>query len=229
MSKSGSSTGQPQERQPIAGANPIGPSIETSHRSEDPRKLAVQVCKGYRAHDDRDRSTAIDSFAYVDDAQFEHLSTDEAREAATALVDALWAKDDVEESFVIDGVVERPAELAQADWSAVEAALCRRARIVGMDETYGRLTTESWKQHKVGGEYSLPVLEAQRLEVGAAIGTDSYPSKDRAGRSGFGELPARYLVAVELHDKRSERAQKRIVEVMTPYFETILDAQEADR
>ena len=189
--------------------------------------MAFQLCEGYRAHDLRDRTAAIDSFAYVDNLQFGHLTVSEARDAATALVDGLWAKDEVEAPFVAGGVVEQPAKLSRADWGDVEAALRRRARTVGMDEAYGRLTTESWTQHKIGGEYSSPVLEAQRLEVNAALGVDTYPSKKRAGRNGCGELPARYLVAVELHDDRSECSRRRILDVMTPYFETILASQES--
>lgn len=228
MSDSRSTTGRSQDRYSIGGTTLQGPTLKEEPHSnhETAHKMAVEVCKGYRAHDDRDRAAAIESFGYVDDAQFDHLTSAEAYGAAAALVDALWAKDEVEAGFVTDGVVERPDELAEADWSGVESALRRRARIIGMDEDYGRLTTESWKQHKVGGQYSVPVLEAQRLEVRAALGTEAYPSKDRAGRSGYGELPTRYLVAVELHDDRSERAQQRIIDVMTPYFETILEAQE---
>lgn len=227
MSDSRSSAGRPQDRHPVGEAILAGPTLREKPRSktEKAHTMALEVCKGYRAHDNRDRAAAIDSFAYVDDAQFDHLTSLEARDAATALVDALWAKDELETHFVTDGVVERSAELSQADWIEVEAALCRRARIIGMDEAYGRLTTESWKQHKVGGQYSVPVLEAQRIEVRAALGDDQYPAKARAGRSGYGELPARYLVAVELHDDRSERAQRRIVDVMTPYFETILESR----
>lgn len=228
MSNSRISSGRPQAQSPAERSPPTEPSVEPTDRSvaERARRAAIQVCKGYRAHDDRARSAAVDAFAFVDDAQFQHLDGGEARAAATALVDALWAKDAVEGSFVSDGVVERPAALSAAGWDDVESPLRRRARIVGMDEAYGRLTTESWKRHKVGGEYSLPALEAQRIEVAAAVGTESYPTKDRAGRSGFGELPARYLVAIELHDDRDNRSSDRAVDVMTPYFETILAAHE---
>lgn len=188
----------------------------------DPSTVAKKLFEGYQCHDERDREGAIAAFTYVDDFQFDHLSTADARAAATALVDSLWAKDDVEGSSVRNGSVDCPDELAQADWSAVDDALRRRARIVGMDETYATQTVRGWKRHKVGGDYAVPLLEAQQLEVKAALRDDAYPEKDRAGQSGFGELPARYLVAVELHDVRSELSRRRIVEVMTPYFETIL-------
>lgn len=193
------------------------------------RQLARKLRDGYRRHDSRDRAGAIVVFTHLDRCQFPHLSGAEARAAATALVDALWEKDAVEEPYVTDGVVEQPGALAAADWSGVETALDRRAEAAGIDPAYATLTTTGWKRHKIGGDYATPILEAQRLEVEAALRTDTYPQKSRAGLSGFGELPARYLVAVELHDDRTPEAADRVIDVMTPYFETILEAQGEDQ
>lgn len=190
--------------------------------ADEPRTIARRLCEGYALHDERDREGAIDAMAAVDRAQFDHLTAAEARAAAEGLVDSLWAKDEIEEPYVTNGRVEDVDGLAEADWERVEEPLRRRARIVGMDEAYARLTTEGWRRHKVGGDYSTPIMEAQRIQVGAALGTGAYPEKRRAGRSGYGELPARYLVAVELHDTRTRQARERIVAVMTPYFETLL-------
>lgn len=213
----------------------LPPAASRQPRVDEPRKsdlidhsptgaeLARALFDAYRCHDARDRAGAIEGFAFVDVHQFPHLSEPDGHASATALVDALWEKDRVEEPYVTNGVVECPEAIARADWSGVEAALQRRARIIGMPVTYASWTTTAWIRHKSGGDYVLPVLKSARHEVQAALGTDTYPDKPRGGQSGFGELPTRYLVAVELHDLRTPQAGERIVEVLTPYFETILE------
>lgn len=229
MSETGTNSVKQIEKSPDDGAlGGAGPDPSTrstdvpAGSSFDPEAIATALCVGYERHDSRDRAGAIDAFTTVDRAQFSHLTASEARDAATALVDALWAKDRLEETHVIDGRVHDPDGLAAADWCRVEDPLRRRANIVGMDEEFASLTTEGWRRHKIGGDYETCFLAAQRLKVEAVLGTETYPEKERAGRSGTGELPARYLVAVELHDCRTQQARDRTIEIMTPYFETIL-------
>lgn len=187
-----------------------------------PRTVAIKLCEGYRRHDERDRSGAIEAFAFVDDAQFDHLTVEQAREAAVALVDALWEKDAVETTCFSDDGYE-PDRLNSANWERVEAALRRRADVVGMNRRYATAMTTAWRRHKSDGDYTTPIIEAQHHEVTAALGDDTYPVKPSAGESGFGELPARYLVAVELHDEATGDADQRIIDVMTPYFEVLLE------
>ena len=196
--------------------------------------VAEKICEGFLRHDRRDREGAIEAFFEVDRHQFAHLDDAAALEAAEAFVDALWAKDEVERDFVeADGAGDDPedfddAGLAAADWTPVEDALARRAAVVGMDPAYATATTVAWCRHKTGGDYWTPTLRAQALEVHAAIG-EAGTAKNRHGRSGFGHLPARYLVGLELHDMRTEEHWKQAAAVMTPYFAEILAAHGGDR
>lgn len=187
--------------------------------------MAEQTCLGFIQHDRREYAAAVEAFYNVDRYQFAHLSGEEARKAARALTDAFWAKDDVEEPY-IDGTEVDPA-LAEADWSPVEDALCRRAEIVGIDEEYAHETTEAWRNHKLGGDYWTPTMVAQRHEIDAAMGGSL--EKPKYGRSGYGHLAARYLVGLELHDMHTERHWKEAIGVMTAYYAEILAGQEADR
>ncbi|WP_122088868.1 hypothetical protein [Halalkalicoccus subterraneus] len=187
--------------------------------------MAEQTCLGFIYHDRREYEAAVEAFYRVDRHQFAHLTDEEAYEAAKALTDAFWAKDDVEQGY-IDGSEVDPA-LDDADWSPVEEALIRRAGIVGMDEEYAPKTTEAWRNHKTGGDYWTPTMAAQRYEIAAAIG--SYRQKPKYGRSGYGHLTTRYLTGLELHDMHTERHWKEAAEVMKTYYGEILSAQEADR
>jgi hypothetical protein len=187
--------------------------------------MAEQTCLGLIHHDRREYENALAAFANVDRHQFADLSEEEARDAARAMADALWRKDEVEESYV-DGATVDPA-LAEADWSPVEDALCRRAEIVGMSEEYAERTVEAWLNHKVGGDYWTPTLIAQRLEIDAAMG--GRPEKPKYGRSGHGHLAARYLVGLELHDMHTEDHWRQAVEVMTAYYDGILAGREGGR
>lgn len=197
--------------------------------------LAESICEGFLRHDRRDREGAVEAFFEVDRHQFAHLDDEAALEAAEAFVDALWAKDEVEEAHVeADGSADGPedfddAGLAAADWSPVAAALARRAEVVGMDTRYATATTVAWCRHKTGGDYWTPTLRAQAIEVDAAMGGAGSAPKNRHGQSGFGHLPARYLVGLELHDMRSEAHWKQAAAVMTPYFSEILAAHGGDR
>ncbi|MFC4405374.1 hypothetical protein [Haloarchaeobius iranensis] len=192
--------------------------VEPNEVRTNARRLARQLCLGFKHHDDREREQAVEAFAAVDTVQFQHVSEETARRAAVAYVDALWAKDEVERACMVDGEID-DATLARADWSDVRAAFARRASLVDMDARYAEQSTVAWRRHKVGGDYWTPMKRAQLHEYRAALQEPDYPDKPRYGQSGYGPEPARYLLGVELHDTREwEQAQQ----VMTPYFERIL-------
>lgn len=94
--------------------------------------MAEQLGRGFLRHDQRKRDEAVEAFGNVDALQFPHLDERTAREAATAYVDALWAKDATEGACRVDGEID-PERLAAADWSDVEAAFARRAEVAGID------------------------------------------------------------------------------------------------
>jgi hypothetical protein len=185
--------------------------------------MADQLCKGFIHHDQREREAAIEAFAAVDILQFDHLDEEDAFRAAVGYVDALWIKDRIEESCRVNGELDAD-ELAAADWSPMEAAFERRAEAAGIDPRYAELTTEAWVQHKLDGDYWTPMMNAQMLEFRAALQDPTYPNKPRHGQGGFGPEPTRYALGNELHDTR-EWEQAR--EVMTPYFQRILDERDA--
>lgn len=192
------------------------PSVGNADRTA--AYMADQLCKGFIYHDKREREKSIEAFAAVDSLQFSHLDEAEARDAATGYVDALWVKDDIEESCRTDGELD-PGKLEAADWSAMTAAFDRRAAAAGIDPKYAELTTDAWIEHKTGGDYWTPMMHAQMLELRAALQDPTYPDKPRHGQGGFGPEPARYALGNELHDTRQwEQAR----EVMKPYFERIL-------
>lgn len=190
--------------------------------------MAMNICRGFITHDDREYEAAIEAFFEVDRHQFPHLTDAEARCAAAAYVDALWAKDEVEAPYVQDdGTLDRE-RLDEADWKPVQACLEQRADIVGMPTEYASATTEGWRKHKTGGDYWSPHMIAQRHEVRAAINDPGYPHKRGSSQSGVGVLPARYLVCIELHDMKSEEHWAEAVDVMTTYFADILHKQRRD-
>jgi hypothetical protein len=181
--------------------------------------MADRLCLGFVYHDRREREAAIEAFAAVDTLQFAHLDESAAREAAVGYVDALWAKDAVEDACRDRHGEIDPDRLAEADWSAVEAGFRDRAAVAGIDPEYARLTTVAWREHKCGGDYWSPMMRAQMLELRAALQDEDYPHKPRHGRGGFGPEPTRYALGVELHDTR-QWGQAR--EAMTPYFRRIV-------
>jgi len=184
--------------------------------------MADQLCNGFIHHDQREREASIKAFAAVDALQFPHLDDDEAVRAALGYVDALWVKDDIEESCRVNGELDVD-QLEAADWSPMKAAFERRAEAADIDPRYAELTTEAWVNHKTGEDYWSPMMHAQMLELRAALENPAYPEKPRYGQAGFGPEPARYALGNELHDtRRWEEAR----EVMTPYFQQILDAQD---
>lgn len=181
--------------------------------------MADQLCKGFIYHDQRKREEAIEAFTAVDILQFAHLDEDEARRAAVGYVDALWIKDDIEETCRVNGELD-PDKIAAADWSDMTAAFERRAETAGIDRQYAELTTEAWIKHKTGGNYWTPMMHAQMLELRAALQDPTYPNKPRHGQGSFGPEPTRYILGNELHDTR-QWGQAR--EVMTPYFQRIIE------
>lgn len=188
-------------------------------------RMAGAVCRGFRAHDNGRRDAAVEAFTTVDAKQFAHLSETEARDAARAYVDALFRKNDVELTALRDGDMDRSA-VASADWSPVAAKFRERAAIVGMNPEYAEASTVGWRRHKAGGDYWTPLQRAQMYELRAAMDDPEYPGKDRWGHSGFGPEPARYALAVELHDMHTDAHWREAQQVMTPYFATVLEAHD---
>jgi hypothetical protein len=199
-------------------------SVQTSNSIRaEASHVAEQLCRGFKYHDERRRSESIEAFAEADCRQFEHCPEKTIREASRAYVDALWQKDDVEDSCRVDGRID-PDLLDDADWSPVESAFRRRATLLGMDSRYAELSTIAWRRHKTGGDYWTPIKRAQTYELRAALQDPDYPHKPRHGDSGWGPEAARYVVGVELHDMRR---WEEAVEVMTPYFERVLREHES--
>jgi hypothetical protein len=185
-----------------------------------PSRIAMQLGMGFVHHDERNRDAALEAFAAVDAFQFQHVSETTARRAATAYVDALWEKDDIEAACTDDGEYDREA-LEAADWSPVRESFARRADLVGTDPRYADRSTTAWRRHKTGGDYWTPMQRAQLYELRTALQDPDYPHKSRGGQSGCGPEPARYVLGVELHDTR--RFEEGL-EAMTPYFERIAGA-----
>lgn len=188
---------------------------------ETARHMATQICLGFKYHDRRDRDGALEAFTVVDDLQFAHIDSEESRAASEALVDALWRKDDLEIDHTEGGQIDREG-LEAADWNPVESAFRRRAAIVGIDPRYAEASTEAWCNHKVRRDYRTPIQRAQMYELRAALQDPDYPHKPRFGQSGYGPEPARYALAVELHDMHTQRHWDQARRVMVPYYERIL-------
>lgn len=189
--------------------------------------MAAALCRGFQAHDQRAEQQALRAFAYVDRHQFAHLSPDLADDAAGAYVDALWAKDRLEDQHRTDDGQLDTSALARASWRPVRDAFRERAEIVGMPQLYATESTLAWKRHKVGGDYWTPMLAAQTHELRYAMHQLDYPDKHRHGTSGWGPEAVRYLLGVELHDRHDSTAWQQAVDAMTPYYQAILDAHEA--
>jgi len=193
-------------------------------RDQGSGEVAKQLALGFKHHDQRNRQEAVDAFAVVDRFQFRHVSAEAARKAAAAYVDALWEKDTVEESCVVDSEIDAEA-LDAADWEPVRRAFGRRALIAGIDSAYAELSTVAWRRHKTGGDYWTPMMRAQRFELRAALQDADYPHKPRYGQSGFGPEASRYALGVELHDTRR---WEQAIRVMTPYYQRIGDEHEQE-
>lgn len=199
--------------------------LEDDSLDRQARYLAERICSGFQLHDRRQRDESVEAFFAVDRHQFAHLDDDRALEAARAFVDALWEKDDIEKSFQVDGEIDSAA-IAKADYDSVYEPLKRRAKVVGMDERYAEMTKLAWKHHKTEEDYWTPFLEAQTIELKAALGNPDYPAKPKEGTSGYGPLATRYVLAVELHDQHTHETWEEAIRVMTPYYRAILQAHQ---
>ncbi len=204
----------------------VEPVPDTSISREDaPREMARQICNGFVQHDRRNYDAAVEAFEFVDRLQFRHIDSENLHLAATAFVDALWAKDDVEIDHLRAGTLDRES-LREADWSPVRKEFRKRAALLGIDQEYAKLKTEGWRQHKLGGDYWTPFQEAQILELRAALQKAEYPRKPKEGQSGPGPEALRYVLGVELHDMHTPHHWKQAEEAMTPYFEYIVSHHE---
>lgn len=189
--------------------------------------MAEQLSTGFQAHDKGFREEAIEAFHSVDKLQFQYLGDDTVRLAATAFVDALWAKDEIEFQCLRDGEIQKE-DLKQASYSPVRQKLRQRASLVGADAEYAVKKAEAWRKHKAGGDYWTPFGWSQLYELRAALRDPTYPQKPRAGQSGLGPDPLRYVLAFELHDMHTEQTWQDGLEVMVPYFAKILTSYEDD-
>ncbi len=197
-------------------------SISTA---DAPREMARQMCKGFVHHDRRNYDAAVEAFEFVDRLQFPHVESEDIHLAATAFVDALWAKDDVEIDHLRAGRLDRES-LRGADWSPVRKEFRKRAALLGIEPEYATLKTDGWRQHKLGGDYWTPFQEAQILELRAALPEAEYPRKPKEGQSGPGPEALRYVLGVELHDMHTPHHWKQAEEAMTPYFEYVVSHHE---
>jgi len=186
------------------------------------RFVAERICSGFQLHDRRQRDECAEAFYAVDRHQFAHLDDDEAKASSEAYVEALWQKDDIEKSYQVENQID-PEQIKEADYEPIREPLARRAEIVGMDESYADHTATAWKLHKTKGEYWTEFLKAQLVEVRAALQDPGYPRKPKEGLSGFGPLPSRYLLSVELHDQHTTKCWEEAIRVMTPYYRRILE------
>lgn len=191
------------------------------------RYMAEQLSVGFRAHDKGVRDEAIEAFRAVDALQFPDISEEDALLAATAFVDALWEKDEIEFQCLRDGEIQI-ADIERADYSPVRQKLRQRASIVGADPRYAVKKAEAWKRHKAGGDYWTPYGWAQVYELRAAMDDPNYPEKPRAGRSGLGPEPLRYVLANELHDMHTEAHWQEGLNVLIPYYLKILQSHKDD-
>ena len=189
------------------------------------RYMAEQLSAGFRAHDKGHRTEAIEAFHAVDTYQFPDLDETDTHLAATAFVDALWAKDEVEFKCLRNGDLQ-VADLEQADYRPIKQKLRQRASLIGADSRYAATKAEAWRQHKTGGDYWTPFGQSQLYELRAALGDPNYPEKPRAGQSGLGPEAMRYVLAFELHDMHTERYWREGISVMVPYYVKILESHE---
>lgn len=188
------------------------------------RYLSEQLAAGFQAHDRGSYSDAVEHFYTIDEYQFGNLGDDKLRLAATAFVEALKAKDEVEFHCLQHGDIQQEA-IMDADYSPVRNKLRQRASMIGADSNYAVKKAEAWRKHKAGGNYWTPFGWSQVHELRAALQNPNYPSKPRAGKSGLGPEPLRYVLAFELHDMHTKRHWQQGIEVMIPYYENILTNQ----
>lgn len=195
--------------------------MEADDNRSTARYLSEQLAAGFQAHDRGSYSEAVEHFYTIDEYQFQSLEDDKLRLAATAFVEALKAKDEVEFQCLQHGDIQQEAIMA-ADYSPVRNKLRQRASIIRADSEYAIKKAEAWRRHKAGGNYWTPFGWSQVHELRAALQNPEYPLKPRAGKSGLGPEPLRYVLAFELHDMHTKRHWRQGIEVMVPYYENIL-------
>lgn len=200
---------------------------ESSPLDKTARYMARQLGILFKSHDQGHRKKAVKSCKKVDGLQFQHLDQESIEIAATAFVDALWEKNNIEleylqrDGFDTDGI-------RNADYSSVKKHLRKRAVTIGADPDYATNKAKAWRLHKAGGDYWTPYLKAQKYEFRAAIQDPNYPRKPRNGLSGPGPAPMRYVLASELHDMRTADHWEQGVKILTPYFMYILEEHDHD-
>lgn len=183
-------------------------------------RAAEAMVNGFIFHDRGDYEQSIEAFTIADKIHF-GVDEETARGAAEGYVNALKAKDELED------YVDTMSDLDSVSWFSVFKPLRKRANALGINTQYAHLTTEAWKQHKIGGDYWTPVLEAQQYVVQAAIDDPEYPHKQSDGRNGYGPEPALYLVSVECHDLHTESRVELGKRIMTEYYKQIIRMREA--
>jgi len=186
-------------------------------------QMAVNFGKLFLADDEGLQSKAIRYCESVDRLQFQHLNADEVQLASEAYVEALWEKDDLELACMGSGCIQKDG-IRDADYSPVRKKLRTRASVIGADQRYAMQKAKAWQNHKSGGDYWTPYQEAQVYELRAALQNPEFPEKPKYGQSGPGPEPMRYALAAELHDMHTDKHHQQAVEVLTPYFQRILEA-----
>lgn len=189
--------------------------------------LATALATMFQAHDRGDFGSAIELCEFIDTYQFPHLDEEAVAISARSFVGALRAKDRIEFAHLRGGDLDS-RRLASADYSPVRTKLRTRASVIGADHRYADTKAEAWKRHKVGGDYWTPFMRSQLYELRAILRDPGYPNKPRAGRSGFGPEPVRYILAFELHDMKTPNHWSEGIQIMTPYFEKILTFHESN-
>lgn len=201
-------------------------TTQLNRRDVTARDLAEALARLFLAHDRGDYEQAVQACHFIDTHQFPHLDEEDLEVAARGFVGGLREKDEIEFEHLTAGDIDTEA-LAEADYGPVRAQLRTRASVIGADHAYARTKATAWKRHKIGGDYWTPFMRSQVYELRAILQDPTYPAKPRAGQSGFGPEPVRYILAFELHDMKSDERWREGVDVMTPYFAAILDHHES--
>lgn len=200
-------------------------SMGEGDTEETARKMAEDFGKLFLANDRGLKQKATEYCRKVDELLFGHLTEEEVNLAATAYVDALWEKDNVELNNMRDGTIDQEG-IRNADYSRVRENLRKRASAIGANQRYATRKTEAWQNHKCGGDYWTAYQRAQVHELRAALQDPDYPHKPRYGRSGPGPEPIRYVLAAELHDMHTKKHHEQAVEILVPYFARVLEEQQ---
>lgn len=155
--------------------------FERADETDKAEHMAEQMCIAFMYHDRREWGMGVQALYQTERLQFPFLSTHEAYEVARLYMKALWEKDVVEAEHM-DGLDVDVEGLRDADWSPVEEPLVRRAELVGADPLYGVKTAAGWCEHKVGGDYWTPMMQAQHAEIGPPSVIRSIPRNPSTDR-----------------------------------------------